>query len=145
MWVANAVSLTFIAAFVIPGYLWYRGDMWQGRLLGGVVATNVAVAGLKEVFGSAGFFGRPAAASACDLLCRGGSVGGVPGFPSGHVATVATVVSAAWFHWGDLRILWIGIPWLLAMAWSRWAKSCHNWQQIVAGTVVGGVAGWLLA
>lgn len=145
MWVANAVSMSFIAAFVIPGTLWLRGDAWHGRLLGTVVAANLAVAGLKQIFGGAGMFGRPPAAEGCDLLCRGPRVGGRPGFPSGHMTTAALLVSALWFHDGYCWTLWIGVPWVAAMAWARWVKSCHNWQQIVAGTVLGSAVGYLVA
>ncbi len=126
MLVANAVSLSFAAAFVVPGILWLRGDAWGGRLFGTVMATNLAVAGLKQIFGSAGVFGRPAGAAGCDALCRGGAVGGQPGFPSGHVATATVLVSAMWFHTKDTRVLVVGLPWITAMAWSRWAKHRHN-------------------
>lgn len=145
MLVANAVSLSFAAAFVVPGILWLRGDAWGGRLFGAVVATNLVVAGLKQIFGSVGVFGRPPAAVACDALCRGGAVGGQPGFPSGHVATAAVLVSALWFHAGGVWTLVIGVPWVAAMAWSRWVKQCHNWQQIVGGAALGALAGWIVA
>ena len=144
MWVANAVSMSFIAAFVIPGALWLRGSAWHGRLLGPVVAAKLVVAGLKQIFGSSGVFGRPPAAEGCDLLCRGGAVGGQPGFPSGHMTTAALLVSALWFHEGDQRILWIGVPWVAAMAWARWAKQCHNWVQIAGGAVLGTAIGWMI-
>lgn len=144
MSVANAVSMSFVAAFVIPGFLWLRGDTWYSRLLGTVIAANLAVVGLKAIFGNAGVFGRPAAATACDLLCVGGPVGGQPGFPSGHMTTAALLVVAIWAHERNPNVLWIGVPWIAAMAWARWVKSCHNWQQIVAGTVIGSIIGWTI-
>lgn len=144
MW-ADAVSMSFVAAFVIPGALWLHGDMWYGQLLGSVIVANLAVAGLKQIFGTAVPFGRPQGATGCDLLCRGGSAGGQPGFPSGHMTTATLLVSALWFHTGDQWTLWIGVPWIAAMAWARWSKRCHNWQQIVAGTILGSAAGWIIS
>jgi membrane-associated phospholipid phosphatase len=109
------------------------------RLFGLLLLMNVAVAVLKPIFGTTGLFARPAGASGCDLFCIGGPVGGQPGFPSGHMATVTFWVVAL----RDRRILWWGIPWIAAMAWARVAKQCHNWQQIVGGIIVGGAAGYL--
>jgi membrane-associated phospholipid phosphatase len=144
MWVANAVSMSFIAAFIIPGALWLRGDAWGGRLLGAVVATNLAVVGIKQAFGSASVFGRPPGAVGCDTLCLGDPVGGQPGFPSGHVATATVLVSALWVHDGGPLVLAVGLPWVAAMAWSRWTKQCHNWVQIAGGAVLGTVIGRMI-
>lgn len=137
--------MSAIVACVLPGILWLRGDAWSGRLFATIIATNLAVAGLKHLFGTKGVFGRPIGANGCDLLCRGGAVGGQPGFPSGHVASAAVLVSALWFHTGDTRTLAVGIPWIAAMAWARWSKRCHNWVQIVGGAALGTVIGWLTA
>ena len=143
MWIANAVSMSFVAAFVIPGWMFMRTrEAWYGRLLGSIIAANIAVAGLKPAFGRGGAFGRPVGALGCDLLCRGGAAGGQPGFPSGHMTTAALLVSALWFHGGSQWTLWIGVPWVAAMAWARWSKRCHNWQQIAAGTILGYALGW---
>lgn len=138
--------MTFIAAFAIPGILWtHTGDLWYGKLVGGLFVTNVAVAGVKRLVGDAYPFARPAGARDCDLFCHGGPVAGVPAFPSGHVTTAVCVVTALWLHTGHALILWIGIPWIVAMAWSRWVKRCHNWQQILGGSVAGILAGRLLS
>ena len=146
MQLADWISISFLTALVLPMGIWiYSRDTWYLKLVVGVLGANALVVGIKTLFGSHSFFGRPAGARGCDILCRGGAVGGVPGFPSGHMTTAAVVVSALWWHTHDIRVLWIGGPWVAAMAWARWAKQCHNWQQIIAGAALGTTLGWLLA
>ena len=108
------------------------------QLLGGLLGINVGIEMVKPLFGSRGVLGRPAGATGCDVFCRGGGVGGHPGFPSSHMAIVTMMVTAQ-----RLPFLGAGGMWIAAMAWARWVKRCHNWQQIVAGTFVGLVGGVL--
>jgi hypothetical protein len=54
------------------------------------------------------------------------------------------LVAALWWHTQSPIVLWIGVPWITAMAWARHAKRCHNWQQIVAGICTGLLFGRLL-
>jgi len=138
---ANILSLTSVFSYIIPSLLYVRTmDWWYVQLVGGLVATNIGIELVKPMFGSRGGFGRPAGAWGCDVFCSDGAAGGRPGFPSSHMAIVTMVVSALWWHTRS-SILIVGVPWIAAMAWSRWMKRCHNWQQIVAGTVVGLVCG----
>lgn len=46
-------------------------------------------------------------------------------------------VFASWLHTKEVFVLVVGIPWIAAMAWSRWYKHCHNVPQIVGGLVTG--------
>jgi membrane-associated phospholipid phosphatase len=149
-WLADAISMTYIAGFAVPTALWLQSggqDQWYIGLILTVIATGAAVEWIKRVVvgGGAGVWSRrPAGARGCDLWCVGGPAGGAPGFPSGHMATVALLVSALWFRLRAPVILWIGVPWIGAMAWSRWAKRCHSVLQIVAGSALGfGVGAWL--
>ena len=146
MEVANAVSLTILTSFAAP-LLLYIGttDFFYLKLFVGLLLANVGVETVKPMFGSLGFFGRPAGATACDSFCIGGPVGGRPGFPSGHMTNVSMLVSALWFHTGTPTVLWVGLPWISAMAWARWKKQCHNWEQILAGVCTGTVLGGLLS
>ena len=119
-------------------------DLFYLKLVFGLVAANAAVEAVKPLFGRSGFYGRPAGANACDAFCMGGSVGGRPGFPSGHMTNVSMLVAALWWHTQSPIVLWVGVPWVAAMAWARHAKRCHNWQQIVAGVGTGLLFGRLL-
>jgi membrane-associated phospholipid phosphatase len=142
---ANVVSLSFGLTQVLPiVQTIVTGDYWYLALIPGVLGLNIAIESVKPWFGTKGIFARPIGASGCNAFCGGGPVGGKPGFPSGHVAAVSFFVSALWGHTQNPLILWLGIPWILAMAWARWSKQCHNWQQILGGAVVGGVAGSLV-
>jgi len=142
---ANIISITFIISFITPLILFiYERDIWWIWLLGGLLGLTFIVERVKKLFGSLPPFGRPSEANGCNAWCMGGAVGGVPGFPSGHMAASTMFVTALWLHLRNEWVLWIGIPWLILMAWSRWAKHCHNWQQILAGTFTGAVFGGLL-
>jgi membrane-associated phospholipid phosphatase len=138
MELANGISMSFLAVGVGPAvmFLW-TGKTWWLTLIAALFVVNAFVAALKEVFGSVGWFGRPAGAYGCDAFCLNGPVGGRPGFPSGHMTTVTMFVASLWFRFGDKRILWVGVPWIVAMAWARWFKRCHNLEQIAGGIVVG--------
>jgi membrane-associated phospholipid phosphatase len=100
-----------------------------------LLLANVGVAGLKELVGS--WSPRPAGARACDAFCMNGPVGGRPGFPSGHVMTATMFVALLWSRTRSTWTLWIGVPWILAMAWSRWAKQCHTPVQMIGGVFFG--------
>ena len=146
MEVANLVSLTILPSFAAPVLLYIgTADGFYLKLWAGLILANIAVELAKPMFGSLGLFGRPAGAVACDSLCISGPVGGRPGFPSGHMTNVSMMVSALWFHTGSPLVLWIGLPWTAAMAWARWKKQCHNWEQILAGVCTGSVLGYLLS
>jgi membrane-associated phospholipid phosphatase len=136
--VANIVSLTFTGTLITCVFMYaYNGDIWWIWLFGGLIVANVIVSGLKPLFGIIPPFGRPAGATGCDAFCLKGPVGGEPGFPSGHMTISSMFVAALWLRYHNPLILWIGVPWLIAMGWSRWAKRCHNIEQIMAGTLTG--------
>lgn len=138
MQLADVVSCSLVSSFAIP-LLFYVGtaDLFYVKLFGGLLVANMAVEVVKPLFGTNGFFGRPAGATACDAFCMNGSVGGKPGFPSGHMTNITMLVSALWFHTRSPTVLWIGLPWTCMMAWARYQKQCHNWQQILAGAGTG--------
>ena len=143
--VANAISVSFLATLVLPlGAYTQTADVFYLYLPTGILIANVVVDGTKRVLGSAGVFGRPAGATGCDLFCIGGPVGGQPGFPSGHVTTATMFVAASWLHTHEVWVLVIGIPWVVAMAWARWVKHCHNIPQIVGGVVAGCIGAALM-
>ena len=143
--IANTVSITFVLSILVPFILYAQScELFYIKLIVGLVAANAVVELVKPMFGRKGIYGRPVGANACDVFCRGGSVGGQPGFPSGHMTNVTMFVSALWWHTQSPAILVIGVPWIVAMAWARWIKQCHNWYQIVAGVFVGMCFGRLI-
>ena len=139
---ANIISLTSISAYIIPSILYLKTtNVWYIQLLGGLIVTNTGIELAKPIFGNHGMFGRPVGATGCDAFCSDGAAGGRPGFPSGHMAIATMLVAALWWHTQSPTLLLVGIPWIAAMAWARWAKRCHNWKQIMAGAVVGAAGG----
>jgi membrane-associated phospholipid phosphatase len=141
MIVANAVSMTSAAGVAVPLGMWlWTKQMGYAWLAVAVVVTAFVVEWIKRVVVAAGagsWSRRPAGATDCDNFCVGGPVGGAPGFPSGHMTTATLLVTGLWFLSQSPVVLWIGIPWIGAMAWARWVKRCHNLVQIVGGIVTG--------
>ena len=143
--VANAISVSFLAALLLPLFAYTQtADVFYLYLPTGILVANVVVDGTKRVLGSTSVFGRPVGATGCDLFCIGGPVGGQPGFPSGHVTTATMFVAATWLHTRAIWILVVGIPWVATMAWARWYKHCHNIPQIVGGVVAGCIGAALM-
>ncbi len=142
---ANAVSLTILVAIFGPlAAYFYTWNTTYLLMTLEKLMLNAVVVVLKHLFGTRGIAARPAAATACDLFCVGPPVGGKEGMPSGHMATATFFVSAMYSHTeNNIWVLVVGIPWIVAMAWSRWFKSCHNVWQLVAGALLGLLAAWL--
>lgn len=137
---ADAVSMSFLAAFAGPALAWaVLHDPWWLWLLAGLLGANAVVAGIKESTrgATARWLKRPAGAASCDAFCSGGAAGGEPGFPSGHMTTVVLVVVGAWLRLRRPWVLLVGVPWIVATAWARQAKRCHTLLQVVAGAGVG--------
>jgi hypothetical protein len=147
--VANAISMSFLVAFVTPVVAIFAGDrpLPAAAFLVLLFLANATVAGIKRVLGGGhdrrGWLGRPAGATGCDVFCAGGAVGGEPGMPSGHVATVTLFVTYVWLQNDSPWILVVGVPWCIAMAWSRWWKRCHSVPQLVGGALFGVMSGYV--
>jgi membrane-associated phospholipid phosphatase len=136
MMLADAISVSLILAFAVPIVAFIRGrDIWWLWLLGGLLVINFSVEAVKPLFSTNPPFCRPAGAKACDIFCMGGSVGGAPGFPSGHMTNTTLFAASLCYRYPSF--VWIGVPWIGAMGWSRWVKECHNLTQIVGGLFTG--------
>lgn len=87
-------------------------------------------------------FKRPDNAFNCNMCNNDGDVSKNPGFPSGHMATISLVMNYYLMQNNiDNAIEWkyiilYNIPCLL-VAYARYAKSCHNIPQIIAGYLLG--------
>lgn len=139
MIVANAISISSAAGIIVPLILWaWTKQTRYGWLAVAVVGTAFGVEWFKRVVVFSGPWSRrPIGASDCDTFCISGPVGGAPGFPSGHMTTATLLVTGLWFLTQSSVVLWIGVPWIVAMAWARWVKRCHSVVQIVGGMVTG--------
>jgi hypothetical protein len=139
MLLADAISLSLFAVYPgVPVLAWaVSRDFWYMWLVPYVFAFGVLVEYVKTLFPN---LRRPAGAHACDLLCRGGNVGGRPGFPSGHVGITTLVLTAVAWRAGILWLWPVAVVWIMAMAWSRKKKQCHDDLQVVGGVIFGGIA-----
>jgi membrane-associated phospholipid phosphatase len=90
---------------------------------------------------------RPNGACNCSLLNRGGAVGGQPGFPSGHSATVGMMLVGISLYARNKDTSPDGRYWKLITAGlscialgtllARYYKQCHNLIQIITGFALG--------
>lgn len=146
MLVADTISMTFLVTLIGPVVAFGLTRVWWWLwLVAAILGVNVAVAGIKELVAPVGAWAqRPQGAHGCDAFCSGGPVGGQPGFPSGHMTTASMFVVALWLRFREPTVLWVGVPWVVAMAWARWTKRCHNLIQIAGGTVFGSLAAYFL-
>lgn len=141
--IADGISLSFNIIFIFPILMYgLTRDSWWLWFFGMLMLCIVGVEIIKHYLGKD--FGRPPNAEKCDLFCQEGRVGGQPAFPSGHMATTTTFVVLLWLHFRRTYILWLGIPWIGAMAWSRWSKQCHSIDQIIAGVITGSVFSYIM-
>ena len=129
---ADAISISLVATYIIPLILTcYNPKLFV--LFVAVIFVWLSVEAIKPFIHSP----RPPHAIRCDRWCREGPVGGNPGFPSGHMASVAVLVGLLYIHFPSVSLLVAGLAWLSAMAWSRYVKHCHTPIQIAGGTVYG--------
>jgi undecaprenyl-diphosphatase len=131
---ADAISISLVATYIIPLILTYY-DPDYFIVFVAVIFTWLSVEAIKPLFHSP----RPPHAIRCDRWCVGGPVGGTPGFPSGHMASVAVLMTLLYWILPNLSkyILFGGLLWILLMGWSRLEKKCHTLTQVVGGTAYG--------
>ena len=145
---ADSISLSVFVPYGIAAI--FFPARFASYLIGGALLLTLGVSGIKQlafyVAADSTAFRRPAGARDCDLFCVAGPAASAPGFPSGHVATIAFFVTAVWLWQGRplTLVAVLGGLWILAMGWARWAKSCHTLLQIVSGAVVGVGCGAIL-
>ena len=89
-------------------------------------------------------FKRPEGAMNCELDNSGGDQSGEPGFPSGHMTTVAFYFALLYFYapglLKDQRLnnLALGGLAILSFGWMAYARRfCHTILQRIAGTALG--------
>ena len=130
--IPDAISLTLLLTYLIPIVLTCYNTKYF-VLFVALVFVWLSVEAIKPFVPSA----RPPGATKCDRWCLKGPVGGQPGFPSGHMASIAVLVALLYYHFPSPLLLIGGLVWLIAMAYSRYVKQCHTPFQIAAGAVYG--------
>jgi membrane-associated phospholipid phosphatase len=142
---ANLISMTHILSFIVPivMYITTRDSWWLRLLIAIGILDIIIVPSIKLYFGTKS--GRPDGATGCDIFCQTGNNAGEPAFPSGHMATTTLFVVALWLYFKNTYILLFGIPWIMAMAWARWIKRCHDEKQIIGGIMIGSLFAYILS
>ena len=131
--IADAISLSLLPVFliIIAATIYDPTRYWIVPVT--ILLAVLSVELMKPFIPSK----RPDEAADCDLLCMNGSVGGQPGFPSGHMAMTTAIVTFLYYFFPSSYSLSAGLLYIAAMAYSRYTKHCHTPTQILAGTLYG--------
>lgn len=98
---------------------------------------------------------RPEGAFNTDYFSRNGPAKkDAPGFPSGHMTSMAGFCvymilrkmgerSLEEFISEEPLFFWMNIFFIFLMGFARWYKKCHNLPQIIGGIVYGSITGYL--
>jgi membrane-associated phospholipid phosphatase len=136
--VADAISLLMIVPYV--AFLYY-----DPRMFVVLICCTITVLMFQSYTPSSEFpFKRPDGACNCDILNLKGSYSGKSGFPSGHMASVACALAIVGLRMVPARLqtryaVLFALPLIAAMGWARIEKRCHDLQQVVFGTLYGGL------
>jgi hypothetical protein len=141
----NIISCSATILFIVPVILFIQtGNLHEIGHLITLLGVMFGAEGIKRyVTGNEEpEYRRPAAARDCDMWCMNGPQGGQPGMPSGHMAVTTAFVTLYWPKSGNPPELAVALViYVLIMAAARWTKSCHTIAQIIAGSILGGIAG----
>ena len=131
--IADVISLSLLPVFLVILAVTIYDPVLYWIVPATILLTVLSVELMKPFIPSK----RPEEASDCDLLCMNGSVGGQPGFPSGHMAMTTSIVTFFYHFIPNPYSLSAGLLYIVAMAYSRYTKHCHTLAQILAGTFYG--------
>ena len=131
--IADAISLSLLPVFLIIIAATIYDPILYWIVPVTILLTVLSVELMKPFIPSK----RPDEAADCDLLCMNGSVGGQPGFPSGHMAMTTAIVTFLYYFFPSSYSLSAGLLYIAAMAYSRYTKHCHTPVQILGGTLYG--------
>jgi len=103
--------------------------------------------GIKSRYGDTGIGKRPDNARDCNMINKGGYSGLKPGFPSGHSAFAAMIMTiflieylkSTNYSFGPQPpiVLYILIGLAILMPIARWRLECHTLMQVMAGSLLG--------
>lgn len=140
---ADYISSSIIALVCYP-FLRFLETQDVKYLYFGVclIAIDLSTKVIKYLTRNLGdLFTRPELATGCDILCREGPCGNKPGFPSGHMTTAAFFSTVFYLTNPSVVTASVGISIIIATAWARYIKNCHNVLQICAGGIYGVIGG----
>ena len=138
------VSIAVVAFYVYPLVRFAEtADVAYIFMLVGLFLTDYATKLVKDYtqYDDTDALKRPADARDCDFFCRNGECGGLPGFPSGHMA-----ITAFFFTYLYLATQLGAFSWtyaivagacVLLVAAARCQKDCHTLLQVVVGSAWG--------
>lgn len=151
---ADLISLSLLP--VVVGYVILHASKFPMGWLKAVAAvifvlwsSEVLKVVIAHVFKKAPWALRPDGSRTCSLFCRP-TQPKAPAFPSGHMALATFIVASVIMLHASSKGQWrivvasAGLAYLVAMAYSRYAKHCHNTVQIIAGVLYGGSVAWAL-
>lgn len=144
MLVSDIVSLSIFVCFIVPIVIYQKtNNIIYLYILVGLLFSEVFNHLLKLIFGIRyDAYKRPKGAKNCNAFNAGGDCSGKPGFPSGHVSLLVSFIVMSYLFTGSPVYIILGIPWSIAMGWSRIQKKCHTLIQVIGGYISGVFVGF---
>jgi membrane-associated phospholipid phosphatase len=145
---ADCISLTLIPLLITPLILYgltheiLYAYMFLALLFTGA-STEVIKKGVGE-FTKEKMFYRPTGCADCGLFNTPTDPSS-PALPSGHMSMTVFLMIVLLFtteHTGAAAAAW-AIVYVASMAYSRYAKRCHNAPQIIAGVMYGTICAFV--
>ena len=144
LWDTISVAIVALVLFPFLRFVETHDPRWIWMGAGILLADGTTKIIKQFTHPMGGQFLRPANATNCDVFCRNGSVGGRPGFPSGHVTITSFFFVYMWLKYRSTPLAIFGIFTILLMSMARMQKQCHNEVQVLFGAFWGAVLafGW---
>jgi membrane-associated phospholipid phosphatase len=136
---ASVTSLSVIFTTIIPIVI-YLYNQSRVYLYFGIatLGSNVLNGLLKLLFSTRlSAFKRPAEAMNCNSWNSGGKCGGKAGFPSGHTQSTMFFAIFLYLITQNKWLLFAGLLWTFAVAFSRMRRRCHTLLQVIFGALFG--------
>lgn len=133
----DIISISAGGLYAVPIILYLiSGNVWELLGLIGLIGT-LGISEFLKHYVIKESSPRPKGAFNCNLWCNDGSREGKPGMPSSHSAQVA-FFSAFYYQKTSNPILKIVLAiYALLVMYSRYAKHCHSFLQIIVGALIG--------
>jgi len=155
----NTLSASILGIIIYPIIqLILTGHYLYIIMIVGILVTDLTTRFLKwisktESSSTPAFLRRPVDATDCNILCTNGAQGGKSGMPSGHMALVLffiTFVYMMQIHSLSSIIhkfifILFSIIYLSLMGYDRFRRKCHTFLQVLSGSALGTIIGYIIA
>ena len=158
--IADYISVLPLCLYYVLSYLIVidikkiKNKLEYSVLLLGLIFSSILVKYIKGINFNGDFIYRPKGAQYCDYLSKN-KVAKVRGFPSGHMSSIALfatfMILLRFRKYKNIKnyikneyiFILINVLLIILTGWARYYKKCHTDLQILCGTVLGILLGYI--